>query len=362
MEAPEPAQAAHSARGSRNRLASSSDHPVFVREPEDEDDLESVNDFPVDKTFNRLISFIYDQYPDSRPSSDPAAPPLCEFESFFATSDPQSAVQPKLRWYPRVQKIVAQDRSQRLAREGKSAQKVIPLRRRLFPVVYVLDYARPKWINPDFARLTRNKTIPKSRAGTISFADVEKLERTVRTLVGGFSQEYWLFSSLLSQLKQDGYQPSDPVLFDKTIQSLSASMALQTSSASGVTDFLVTKRRESFLTHVSVPMSGPQKREPQVASATGDFLFNQDLLEKTSGHDKEDTMISSNVSLSRLARSGFKDKRSSSVASTSGRSESYRSGSSYGKRSGSPSRGSSSKRFRGGRSRTPSSSKKGFQK
>ena len=81
MEAPELAQAAHSARGSRNRLASSSDHPVFVREPEDEDedDLESVNDFPVDKTFNRLTSFIYDQYPDSRPISDPAVPPRCEF-------------------------------------------------------------------------------------------------------------------------------------------------------------------------------------------------------------------------------------------------------------------------------------------
>ena len=285
------------------------------------------------------------------------------FESFFATSDPQSAVRPKLRWYPRVQEIVAktQDRSQRLVHEGKSAQKVTPLRRRLFPVADVLDYAAPKWINLDFARLTRNKTIPKSRAGTISFADMGKLERTVRTLVGGFSQEYWLLSSLLSQLKQDGYQPSDPVLFDKTIQSLSASMAIQTSLTSGVTDFLVTKRRESFLTHVSVPMSGPQKRELQVASATGDFLFNQDLLEKTSGQVKEDTIISLNVSLSRLARSGFKDKRLSE-ASTSGRSESYRSGSSYGKRSGSPSRGSSSKRFRGGRGRTPSSSKKGFQK
>ena len=152
------------------------------------------------------------------------------------------------------------------------------------------------------------------------------------------------------------------MVFNLPIQSLSASMALQTSLTSGVTDFLVTKRRESFLTHVSVPISGPQKRELQVASATGDFLFNQDLLEKTSGQVKEDTMISSNVSLSRLARSGFKDKQSSSEASTSGRSESYRSGSLYGKLSGSPSRGSSSKRFRGGRGRTPSSSKKGFHK
>ena len=89
-EATEPAHAAHSARGSSDRLAPSSDHPVFVRKPEDEDedDLESVHNFPVDKTFNRLVNFIYEQYPDSRPHSDPAVPPRCEFESLFVTSDP----------------------------------------------------------------------------------------------------------------------------------------------------------------------------------------------------------------------------------------------------------------------------------
>ena len=190
---------------------------------------------------------------------------------------------------------------------------------------------------------------------------MEKLERTSRTLIGGFSQEYWLLSSLLSQLKQDGYRPSDSVLLDKTIQYLSASLAMQTSLTAGMTDFLVISSGSLFLSHMSVPMSVPQKQELQLASATGNFLFDQLLLEKTSGQVKEDTMISSNVSLSRLARSGFKDKRSSSEASSLGRSESYRSGSSYGKPSGSPSHGSSSKCFRGGRGRTPSS-RKGFQK
>ena len=149
-----------------------------------------------------VMSFSLDK-PDSRPLSDPAVPPRCEFESFFATSDPQSAVRLKLRWYPRVQEIVTktQEHAQRLAREGKSAQKVIPLCKRLFPVADEQDCAAPEWLNPDFARLTRNKTISKSREDAISFADMEKLERTSRTLDGGFSQEYWLLSSLLSQLK-----------------------------------------------------------------------------------------------------------------------------------------------------------------
>ena len=128
-----------------------------------------------------------------------------------------------------------------------------------------------------------------------------------------------------------------------------------------MTDFLVTKRREPFLSHVSVPLSAPQNRKLQVASGSGDFLFDQELLEKTSGQVKEDTIISSNVSLSRLARSGFNDKRSASDASSSSRVESSR-GSSFGKRSGSPARGSSAKRFRGGKGKTPTSSRNGFQK
>ena len=168
---------------------------------------------------------------------------------------------------------------------------MIPLRRRTFPVADDPNYTAPRWLNPDFARLTRNKSIAESRAGTVSFSNMERLERTSRTIVRGFSQSYWLLSSLLSQLKQDRYRPSEPALFDKTIQSLSSSMALQTSLLSGITDFLVTKRRESFLSHVSVPLSAPQKRELQVASGSGDFLFDQELLEKTSGQVKEDSII-----------------------------------------------------------------------
>ena len=42
------------------------------------------------------------RFDSSRPLSDPAVPPLCDFESFFATSDPQSVGRQRLRWYPRV--------------------------------------------------------------------------------------------------------------------------------------------------------------------------------------------------------------------------------------------------------------------
>ena len=147
-----------------------------------------------------------------------------------------------MRWYPRVQEITAKTKEcvQKLAHESKAVQKVIPMHRRVFPEANDPDYAAPQWLNPDFARLAHNRVIAKSRSGFISFSGMERLERTSCTVVGGFSQSYWLLSSLLSLLKRDGYQPLEPALFDKTISSLSSSMALQTSLVSGMTELMVS--------------------------------------------------------------------------------------------------------------------------
>ena len=62
-EAPESAQVAQTAQiDNSDRLQASADLQVFVQEPEDEDedDQESVLYFPVHKTFNHLVDFIYE--------------------------------------------------------------------------------------------------------------------------------------------------------------------------------------------------------------------------------------------------------------------------------------------------------------
>ena len=71
-----------------------------------------------------------------------------------------------------------------------------------------------------------------------TFADLEKVEKCSQTLIAGQSQSYWLLSVLLSQLKQDGFQPSDPALFDKNISALSSSFVTQTSICAGLTEFV----------------------------------------------------------------------------------------------------------------------------
>ena len=78
------------------------------------------------------------------------------------------------------------------------------------------------------------------------------------------TQCFWLLSSLLAQLKEDGFRPSDPALFDKNITALSSALASQTTVAAGLTDFVTSKRRESYLAHASCPVA-----EAGVVSSSG---------------------------------------------------------------------------------------------
>ena len=96
---------------------------------------------------------------------------------------------------------------------------------------------------------------------------------------------------------QDGFTPSDPALFDKTISSLSSTLASQASLAAGLSDYMVSKRRKSYLAHVSLPLSAPQKLQLLVTPGSESSLFDQSFLEKVSGQVKEGSFISSSLSL-----------------------------------------------------------------
>ena len=182
------------------------------------------------------------------------------------------------------------------------------------------------------------------------------------TILAGNSQCFWLLSS---QLRDEGYKPADPSLFDKNISALSAALASQTTMAAGVSDFITTKRHGSYLAHASCPIAESVKRDLLVAPGSDSFLFNQPLLEKVVTSVKEDSIISSTASLASLSKAA---SRGRSGASGSDRYSSpldfSRPGSSgYRKRSASPARGSFSKSGRRGRGMTPSSGRgKGFRK
>ena len=87
-----------------------------------------------------------------------------------------------MRIYPRVNELMSKSRecATKCARESKPLHKVIPIRRKVFPFADDPDFSSPRWLNPDFARISNNKTIAKTRYSAATFADLEKVEKVSR--------------------------------------------------------------------------------------------------------------------------------------------------------------------------------------
>ena len=219
---------------------------------DDDDDRESIAETtPADRAYNRLVHYIYDRFPHSQPNSAPYMPPRCEIEEFFATSETSPSAKPKLTLYPRVNEILesCENRAVQFARESRPLHRVVPLKRRTVHVGDRPNFCAARFVNPDFSRITKQKTILKSRASSVSLSDLEKLDRASRSMLASQSQSFWLLSSLLAQLRDEGYKSADPTLFDKNISTLSSSLASQTALSAGVSQFITSKRRESYLAH-----------------------------------------------------------------------------------------------------------------
>ena len=299
--------------------------PVFVRhhqagagfdsqpdEDDDDDDRDSGADSaPSDKTYLRLMHYIHDRFPLSVPASAPREHPRCEFEEFFSTSEVASSAKPILTLYPRVDEILdsCADRAARFAKESKPLYRVLPFKRKATPVGDRPDFCLSRYVSTDFSRISRQKTILRSHASSMTLSDLKKLDRASQSLIAGQSQSFWLLSSLLAQLRDEDFKLADPNLFDQTITTLSASLASQTNLSSGMSEFVTLKRRESYLAHTSCPVGDLVKRELLVAPGTDNLLFNQPLLEKVVSTIKEDSLISSTASLASISKAAFRVAR-----------------------------------------------------
>ena len=138
---------------------------AFHQEDDNEDDKDSVTDPPVmDRTYARLVNFILDRFAHSLPSTSAHVPPRCELEDYFAVSDPPPATRQNLTVYPRVAELVnsSAERASRLARESRPPHRVVPLRRKMFYIGDNPDYCNARYINPDFARISKTKNILKT--------------------------------------------------------------------------------------------------------------------------------------------------------------------------------------------------------
>ena len=297
----------------------------------------------------RLADLIYEVCPDSRPLFDARAP-RCGFEAWFGQPEAAASRQ-RFRMYPRVAEVQEEvaARSEALARRSKPLSRVIPARARAYAMADDAIFTSSQPVNSAFAQLVGSRALGSRRWGSITFSEMERLERLFQGQLEVTSSSLWLMSGILAMLKRDGFQPSDPALFNSALSSVSAALSRQARTAAAGSTFIRAKRRESLLAHTTLPVPETQKRDLTVTPGSSSGLFDSELLAEVVSQVQSSSQISSNLALSRSLRRGRSTPSSSSSPLTGPRLPSFARGRPSGKRSSSSSRSGSSKRFRGGK-------------
>ena len=266
--------------------------------------------------------------------------------------------------YPRVAEVQEEvaARSESLARRSKPLSRVIPTRVRAYALADDAVFASSQPVTSAFAQLASSRVFGSRRWGSVTFLDMERLERLFQGLLEVTSSSLWLMSGILAMLKRDRFQQSDPALFHTALSSVSAALSRQARTAAVGSGFLRAKRRESLLAHTTLLVPESQKRSLATTPGSSSGLFDSELLSGVVSQVHSSSQISSNLALLRSLRSGRSAPASSSFPLSGPRLPSFTRGRLYGKRSSSFSRSGGRKRFRGGEGGAPSSGPSGFRR
>ena len=294
----------------------------------------------------RLADLIYEVCPASRPLFDAKAP-CCEFEAWFG-QPVASASRQRFRMYPRVAEVLEEvaARSESLARRSRPLSRVIPARARAYAMADDAIFTSSQPVYSAFSQLVGSRSLGARRWSSITFSEMERLERLFQGQLEVTFSSLWLMSGILAMLKRDGFQPSDPALFNSALSAVSAALSHQARTAAAGSTFVRAKRRESLLAHTTLPVPESQKRDLTVAPGSSSGLFDSELLSEVVAQVYSSSQISSNLALSRSLRRG---RSTPSSPLTGPRLPSFACGRPSGKRSSSSSRAGSRKRFRGGK-------------
>ena len=286
------------------------------RDSEMKDSDSSSASAALDSAATQLADLIYDFCPEAKPVSDSAPPPRCGFESWFGPSPTLPSSRPRYRIYPRVAAVESEVANQAAAlhRRSKPLSAVLSHKVRRYAVVDQPHFAAPQPVNLSFSCLAGAAAVGSKRRGSVTFAEMERLERLLRCQLEATSYSLWMLSGILAMLKRDGFNPSTPGIFNTAISSVSASLVSQARTAASGSVFLRAKRRESLLVHSKVPIPEPQKRALIVTPGSDYGLFSEPLLNSVVEQVKEASLVSSSLAISKAlsSRSGSKPLASSS--------------------------------------------------
>ena len=271
-----------------------------------------------DSALTRLAELLYEVCPHSRPLLDASRPPQCEFEGWFGQPE-ASPARPHFRLYPRVAEV----ESEATAKAGSLACRSKPLSSILtscyhrHAVADLPSYASSLAVNPSFSQLAGARAVGSKRWGSISFSEMEKLERVFRSQLEMTSKSLWLLSGMLAMLKRDGFQPTDPALFNAALASASATLSQQERSSASCSTFMRAKRRDSLLAHTTIPVPKSQRRSLTVSPGLETLLFDEEMLGVVVTQVQQSSLISSNLAMFRSLARGRGRSSSSPVVDPS---------------------------------------------
>ena len=211
-----------------------------------------------DTASTRLADHIYEVCPDSRPLFDARAQ-RCGFEAWFGQPE-AAALRQRFRMYPRVAEVQEEvaARSKALARRAKPLLRVIPARALAYARANDAIFTSSQPVHSAFAQLVGSRAWGSRRWGSVTFSEMERLERLFQGQLEATSSSLWLLSGILVMLMRDRFQPSDPALFNPALSSVSAALSRQARTAATGSGFLRAKRRESLLAHATLPVPESQ--------------------------------------------------------------------------------------------------------
>ena len=183
LPGPPPARSRRDSRSSSESEASEADSSVSIRDP----------------ASSCLADLIYEVCPDSRPLLDTTRPPCCGFEAWFGK--PEATASKQRFWlYPRVAEVQSEvaARSESLARRTKPLSHVIPSRARQYALADDPVFASSLPVNPSFAQLAGARAVGSRHWGSITFSEMERLERLFQNQLEVTSSSLWLMSGILA--------------------------------------------------------------------------------------------------------------------------------------------------------------------
>ena len=262
--------------------------------------------------------------PQAIPKKDDNKANSCVYEGMFGESRPvREDLRPVL--FHRVGEILEEvgQRFQKVADNGKPILNALPGRRKMYSMADAEFLSQAVNFNSSIPRLVGNVASTKNMS--VSFGDAAKAEGVAKQGLEANSMAFWMLHAILSWIKDEGFKPSQPQLFEELIQSFSLSMVNSCQSLASLSTFLHAKRREAILSHFPSHVGKHHRDQLQASDFAGDLLFDDEVLKRVLSESREDSATSANVALTKRFKFPVFNKNSNNSNSKSSDSKSQNS-------------------------------------